>query len=102
RKREQLCIGAAKRVHKATKPDKDGKALGRGKVDDLREEVVVGPDEGKDDGGDERRLQQGQNDAAIDGEAASAINHRRLVDLAWDLPDELDHQEDEEPVGRQE
>src|SRR5690606_21842454 len=60
--------------------------LVRGEVDQLREEVVPGPNEGENRGGRQGGNHQREDDAAIDAEVAGAVDAGSLVQLARQRP----------------
>ena len=99
RHREQAApVRFARRIDEGAQAELDRVVLHVVQVDQRREEIVPGPDEGEDCGGRQHRRRKRQDDLPVDAPGAAAVHHRRLVELARDAAEELHHQEDEEGV----
>ena len=82
RHRHQLPVAAAGRIDERPDPTGTVSSAGDVRINELREEVVVGPDEGEDNRCRQSRCQQRQDDAHEHLEGAAAIDDRSVVELA--------------------
>src|SRR5215217_7246923 len=75
------------RADEAAQRQRHGVVLHVIEIDERTQKILPGPDEGKDRGGGHGWQRQRHDDGPVDLEWRTAVNHRRLVELARQLPE---------------
>src|SRR5699024_6907459 len=73
-----------------------------GQKNQLTEEIVPGPNKGEDRGCGQSGHRQRKDDTAKDAYVPATVDAGSFVQVLGQPTDELNHQEDEEPIGGQE